>query len=120
MKNSFPTLSEKLFAHSPSEIAISSITIFELEYGAAKSQWGERTRQNMRLFLAPFTYLSFDMDDAIAAGNIRGLLSKNGIPIGPYDVQLAGQAIAKDLTMVTHNTGEFSRVPNLKIEDWTL
>ena len=118
MKNSYPALTKKVFSFDPSDLYISSITVFELEYGAAKSRWGEKTRQNMQLFLAPFNIIDFNSNDAVAAGIIRGLLEKQGNPIGPYDVMIAGQAVAGSLVLVTHNTAEFSRVPGLKTEDW--
>ncbi len=118
MKNKYPAAVQKLLNSDPSEIVISSITLFELEYGAAKSQWPEKNRNNVKLFLAPFTIIPFDDNDAIAAGEIRQILEKAGTPIGPYDVQIAAQALARGYTVVTHNTGEFSRVPNLQIVDW--
>ena len=120
MKNQYPQLSERFYACSPSDFCISSVTVFELEYGAEKSNWGERTRNNLAQFLAPFTVIPFDSADAVAAGRIRGYLEKKGTMIGPYDVQIAAQALARGLTLITHNTGEFSRVPNLKLEDWVV
>ena len=120
MKNSCPNLTRKLLSMNPSDLAISSVTVFELEYGAGKSNWGERTRQKLAMFLAPFNILPFTVDDAICAGSIRAQLEKQGTKIGPYDVLLAGQAISKNLTFVTHNTGEFNRVPNLRLEDWVI
>ena len=120
MKDTFSTLTEKVFSYHPSDIFISSVTVFELEYGAAKSNWGEKTRQKMRMFLAPFSILDFDSGDAMAAGKIRGYLAKSGNIIGPYDVQIAGQAISRNLILVTHNASEFSRIPNLRIEDWVV
>ncbi len=120
MKNSYPHLSQKLLSFNPSEIAISSITLYELEYGAAKSHWGQKTRDRMHMFLSPFTILPFDSTDAIAAGKIRGYLEMTGKIIGPYDLLIAAQGLARDLTVVTHNTNEFQRVPGLLIEDWIL
>ena len=120
MKGSSPRITERLFALHPSEVAISSITVFELEYGAAKSDRSEKMRRDLAIFLAPFTILPFDTDDAVIAGQLRGYLAKLGTPIGPYDIQIAAQGLARGLTVVTHNTGEFSRVPNLKLEDWTV
>ncbi len=58
MKNSYPALTAKLFSLNPADVAVSSITVFELEYGAAKSRWGEKTRQKLAMFLAPFSILS--------------------------------------------------------------
>ena len=118
MKNSYPALTAKLLSLNPADVAISSVTVFELEYGAAKSKWGEKTRQNLAMFLAPFSILPFDAKDAAAAGTIRAYLEQQGSPVGPYDVQIAAQGLAKNITVVTHNTREFGRVPNLKLEDW--
>ena len=118
MKNKYPAATRKLLSSDPSEIAVSSVTLDELEYGAAKSQWPEKNRNNVKLFLAPFTIVPFDGNDAVAAGEIRCLLEKAGTPIGPYDLQIAAQGLARGYTVVTHNTGEFSRVPNLKIVNW--
>ena len=75
MKNKYPAATQKLLNSDPSEIAISSITLFELEYGAAKSQWPEKNRNNVKLFLAPFTIIPFDSNDAIAAGEILALIA---------------------------------------------
>ena len=118
MKNTYPALFQKLFRIPPSEIFVSSITVGELEYGCSKSKWGERTRNIMNLFLAAYTILPFDRDDAAVFGRIRAELAKAGSPIGPYDLQIAAQGIAKGLTVVTHNTGEFSRVSGIALEDW--
>lgn len=118
MKNSFPQLTEKIFSYDPSRLAISSITVYELEYGAAKSKWGEQTRQNLRMVLAPFNILPFDSNDAFMAGRIRAQLESKGTPIGPYDIQIAAQGLARNLIIVTHNTNEFKRVAGLSVEDW--
>ncbi len=118
MKNKYPELSQKLLSHHPSELLISSVTLYELEYGAAKSNWGQRTRQSLAMFLAPFRILPFDSDDAYHAAQVRAYLVNQGSVIGPYDLQLAGQAISKQLTFITHNVNEFNRVPNLLVEDW--
>ena len=91
MKGVYPFLSEKVFSHDPAMLAISSVTVFELEYGAFKSRWGEKTRNNMRMFLAPFAILPFDSADAVMAGRIREYLERTGKPIGAYDVQIAAQ-----------------------------
>jgi tRNA(fMet)-specific endonuclease VapC len=65
-----------------------------------------------------FPVLEFDQEDARQAGEVRAHLASKGTPIGPYDVLIAGQAKARKLTLVTHNTTEFQRVPGLKVEDW--
>ena len=119
MKNSYPRLTEKLLSHSPAEVLLSAITVFELEYGAEKSNWGEATRQKLAMFLAPFNIIPFTADDAVAAGKIRGFLERKGTPIGSYDVQIAAQALSRSIPVITHNVGEFCRVPGLQVEDWT-
>ena len=120
MKNTYPRLTQRLLSHNPSELLISSLTVLELEYGAEKSNWGDRTRQKMALFLAPFTILPFETNDALSAARIRACLERQGIIIGAYDIQIAAQGLSRGLTVVTHNTGEFSRIPELKLEDWVL
>ena len=118
MKNQYPQLTQKLLSLNPSELLLSAVTVFELEYGAEKSNWGNRTREKLAMFLAPFTILPFSTEDAVCAGQLRGYLEKQGTPIGPYDVQIAAQGLSRSLTLITHNVGEFSRVPNLKLKDW--
>ena len=118
MKNSCHPLTQKVFTFDPSDLCISSITVFELEYGAAKSNWVEKTRQSMHMFLSPFNIIDFNSKDAASAGFIRGYLEKQGSPIDPYDVQIAGQAVSRSIVLVTHNVDEFSRIPWLKVEDW--
>ena len=65
-----------------------------------------------------FPVLAFDVEDAYTAGYIQAGLARAGTPIGPNDVQIAVQALARDLTLVTHNRREFARVPGLRVEDW--
>lgn len=102
--------------HEPNDMAVSSITMYELYFGAYKSQ---RTERNLRLInKLPFTTLELQEQDGKAAGLIRADLEKKGTPIGPYDILIAGQAVAKSLTLITNNTKEFQRVSDLKIEDW--
>jgi tRNA(fMet)-specific endonuclease VapC len=100
----------------PADIAIPAIVAHELFYGAFKSA---RASQNVALVDAlQFTVIEFDKEDARHAGEVRALLAARGTPIGPYDVLIAGQAKARNLTLVTHNTDEFGRVPGLRLIDW--
>ena len=120
MKYAYPRLTEKLLSYDPAELLISAVTVYELEYGAEKSAWGEKTREKLALFLAPFNIVPFTAEDAVVAGSIRAYLERQGMPIGPYDVQIAAQALSRGIPVVTHNVGEFRRVPNLKVEDWVV
>ncbi|MGH9380631.1 MAG: type II toxin-antitoxin system VapC family toxin [Thermoanaerobaculia bacterium] len=100
----------------PRDVGISAVVAHELYYGAFKSQ---RARRNVALVDAlQFEVVEFDHEDARQAGEVRALLAKQGTPIGPYDVLIAGQARARELVLVTHNTNEFGRVPGLRLEDW--
>ena len=113
-----PRLTEHLLTVHPDEILVSSVTVGELEYGAAKSRWGERTREVMHAFLANFSTLPFTEEDALLFGKLRALLEAEGTPIGVLDVMIGAQGIANELTVVTHNTKEFQRLPGIVLEDW--
>ncbi len=109
-------IARRLRRHAPRDFGVSAVVIHELYYGAFKSQ---RVEQNVaRVDALQFSVLEFDEEDARQAGQIRAHLASKGTPIGPHDVLIAGQAKARDLTLVTHNTTEFQRIPGLKLEDW--
>jgi tRNA(fMet)-specific endonuclease VapC len=109
-------IARRLRREDPSDVAISAIVAHELFYGAFRSR---RAADNVVLVDAlQFPVIEFDREDAREAGRIRAFLSTAGGEIGPYDVLIAGQAVARDLTLVTHNTAEFARAPGLRIEDW--
>ena len=100
-------------------LAIASIVLFELWYGAVKSERLERNRQRIADFLAgPIEVLPFEAGDAEEAGDIRAVLERAGTPIGPYDILVAAQARRRDALLATANAREFARVPRLKFEDW--
>ncbi|WP_439234405.1 type II toxin-antitoxin system VapC family toxin [Lonepinella koalarum] len=106
----------RLKRYAPTDFALSSIVMFELYYGAEKSQ--RKTENLAKLDKLPFTILPFELEDAKQAGKIRAELTKQGTPIGTYDIQIAGQAINRHLILITHNTKEFARVNKLRVEDW--
>ena len=113
-----PHRTEKLLTVPPHEILISSVTVGELEYGAAKSRWGDRTRQILRAFLANFRILPFSEEDASVFGRIRAELEAQGKMIGVFDAMIGAQGLAGGYTIVTHNTREFLRIPGIRVEDW--
>ena len=100
------------------EVFVSSISLFELWYGCAKSRQPEANAERLVVFMARPKVLNFTEDDAAAAGRIRAELEMEGRPIGAYDFLLAGQAMRTGLTLVTGNSDEFGRVRGLKIENW--
>jgi tRNA(fMet)-specific endonuclease VapC len=102
----------------PEEIIISTIVLFELQVGIAKSASPTKRIQQLQQILNQVNLVQFDRDAAVAAATIRAQLEKQGTPIGPMDVLIAGTALALQATLVTHNVKEFSRVPGLTIEDW--
>ena len=109
---------EKMCSLNPNDIKISAITVSELEYGASKSLKRTQNRFAMNNFLSPFQIISFDAQDAEIYGIIRAELERRGEPIGPYDLQLAAQALARGFVLVSNNAVEFSRVKKLKLENW--
>ena len=109
---------KKMYSINPEEIIISTITVAELEYGASKSRQRDQNRVALRNFLSPFEIIPFNTQDAEIYGIIRADLERRGELIGPYDMQLASQALTRDLIMVTNNTVEFNRIPKLKVENW--
>lgn len=116
LKDRTSTIGLRARQHRPTDIAISAIVAHELFYGAFKSQ---RVQHNVALVdELQFEVLEFDREDARRAGEVRAALALKGTPIGPYDVLIAGQALARNMTLVTHNLGEFMRVPGLLLEDW--
>jgi tRNA(fMet)-specific endonuclease VapC len=110
----------RLMGTKPSNINLCSIVKAELLYGASRSKDAHAALGRLKTFFAP--YVSIPFDDAAAAdyGRIRGHLAGAGTPIGPNDLLIAAIARCRQLTLVTHNTREFSRVPGLAIEDWEL
>lgn len=106
-------------ANRPSNaLAWSVISVQELNLGIAKSIHPERLRAYLALLRQRYQVLDYTPECAEHAGALQGALQRRGTPIGPYDLQIAGIALAHDLTVVTHNTREFMRVPGLRIEDW--
>jgi tRNA(fMet)-specific endonuclease VapC len=100
----------------PTAIFTSSLVMHELYYGAAKSA---RVADNLtHLENVGLQVVEFDASDAKAAAQTRVNLERRGTPIGPYDVLIAGQALARDLTLVTRNIREFARVDGLRVENW--
>jgi tRNA(fMet)-specific endonuclease VapC len=104
--------------HLDSDIAISTITLFELEFGIAKSNNPAKGQAFLHEIKVRFNLLVFDETCAAHAGRIRAQLSLIGMPIGPYDLQHAGIALTHSLTFITRNTNEFLRVPSLKLSNW--
>jgi tRNA(fMet)-specific endonuclease VapC len=120
LNQSSSTILQQFQQHLPSEIALASIVKAELLYGARHSQRVEANLQLLQLFFKPLASLPFDDRCAEEAGQIRADLATQGKPIGPNDLLIAATARAHDSVLVTHNTGEFSRITGLRLADWEI
>ena len=101
------------------KVLVSSVVAFELWYGIAKSARPETNAQLVETFFAgPVSLLAFELEDAKAAGRVRASLEVIGKPVGAHDLLIAGQALRHELTLVTANVREFSRIKGLEWEDW--
>lgn len=111
-------VAQRLLQTPPAEVGLSSISLYELLAGVARSAQPERTQQQLQEFLKLIVLLPFDEAVAQSAAEVRRHLERAGEVIGTLDTLIAGVALARGLTLVTHNLSEFQRVPNLQIEDW--
>lgn len=115
-----PQVVRETFNRHYGQLAVSSITVGELVYGAEKSAYPERNLADIESMLARVEVLSFGEAAAHHFGQIRAELYRLGTPIGPYDMMLAGQARSAGLILVSNNTKEFERVNGLRLENWVV
>jgi tRNA(fMet)-specific endonuclease VapC len=106
------------FNAEAANLCISSIALYELLYGAAKSARPEHNRSEVENFVSRIAVLDFDDDAASHAGEIRASLQAQGKLIGAYDLLIAGHARSRGFLLVTGNLDEFRRVDGLRCEDW--
>lgn len=111
-----PALRDRVRGLAAGEAVMSAVVLHELVWGAYKSDRVEKNLERIRRLNLPV--VDFGDEDAHAAGQIRAQLNRRGTPIGPYDLLIAGQALARGLTVVTRNVGEFRRVEGLQVEEW--
>ena len=111
-----PGVTARVFGNPRRDYGLSVIVAHELLFGAHRSKRPDEAFAAFQTLRMPI--LDVTVEDARKAAEIRAALAGTGTPIGPYDVLIAGQALARDLTLVTRNNREFARVPGLKVEDW--
>jgi tRNA(fMet)-specific endonuclease VapC len=111
-------VAERLLATPPADVAISAVSLYEIEVGIAKSAQPAKRRRQFDTLLAVVSVLPFDRAAGHAAAMVRAELERRGLPIGPLDNLIAGVAVAHRATLVTRNTREFSRLSNLAVTDW--
>lgn len=112
-----PEVLKRFRQYRMGEIGVCSVVAAELAYGVAKSG-SARNRQALELFLAPLEILPFDEPALWAYGDLRAELERMGTPIGALDTMIAAHALSVNNTLVTNNTGEFARVPGLRVQNW--
>ena len=112
------TIAQKLTLIVPQEIRVCSVVKAELYHGAYKSQRREANLLLLQRFFECFDSLPFDDVAAEQYSRLRAFLAKQGTPIGPNDLLIASIALANKVTLVTHNTREFERIPGLDLADW--
>ena len=110
---------DRFKTHHVGDIGISSIALSELRYGAEKSTDPAKNLSSLEDFITPLEILHYGEEQAEAYGRIRSHLERKGQPIGSMDLLIAAHAVSLDLTLVTNNKREFSKVPGLRIETWT-
>lgn len=113
-----PRAVERLSQEEPTECAISVVTLYELFAGLSRAQDPQAEKAKIQHFSEVVAALPLDTAAAEAAANVRVNLERRGQVIGPYDLLIAGHALAANLVLVTNNLREFRRVPDLKIESW--
>lgn len=120
MRQSDPALVQKVQNADPKDIRLCSVVLGELYYGAFHGLAAHQAPSLALIAQLRRTYSSISFDDSSAEvyGRIRADLAAKGLLIGPYDLMIAAIALAHGLTLVTHNTAEFSRIAGLPLEDW--
>jgi tRNA(fMet)-specific endonuclease VapC len=98
--------------------SVSTVTLFELWFGIIKSSRISENKEQLEAFLPTIQTVDFDDEDARIAADLRLSLTRAGAPIGSYDLLIASQALRHGLIVVTANVREFSRVPDLRWENW--
>ena len=103
-----------------SRISVSSIVLYELQYGVERSSRHRENAEQLGAFLSgDIDVVPFDDEDAATAATLRAMLADSGKPIGPYDLLIAAQALRRGAVLVTSNGSEFARVRELAWQDWT-
>lgn len=113
-----PQVLERFRRCAVGDIGLSTVTLAELQYGVAKSQFPAQNQQALDAFTLPLEVVAFDAVAAAAYGPVRATLERQGTPIGALDCLIAAHALSLGVTLMTNNSREFSRVPDLRVENW--
>jgi tRNA(fMet)-specific endonuclease VapC len=118
IKRQPPNALKKLRGKSIGQVGLSSMTVGELAYGAAKSARPQAANAALTEFLLALEVAPFDAEAAHTYGRVRARLAQRGTPIGPLDTIIGAHALTLDAVLVTRNTREFARIEGLRVEDW--
>ncbi len=111
-------VSQELLSKSPQNIGVPAIVLYELEVGIAKSDSPKKRMKQLQEIISLINIIPFSEKEAKVSASIRAILEKKGTPIGPYDILIAGTALAHQAVLVSRNTSEFERVDKLYVENW--
>ena len=114
----YPAVVRQIQSRSPGELLLSSVVLAELRYGADRSRKRDWNHARIDILVRDVPVAGFDTEAARAFGRVRSSLEKRGLPIGPYDMMIAAQALALEHVLVTDNEKEFRRVSGLTVENW--
>jgi tRNA(fMet)-specific endonuclease VapC len=114
----YPNVVARVQAAKPDSLCTSSVVAAELRYGADRSKHVRANHARLDVLLAELHCLPFGEDAAREFGRVRSRLEARGLPIGPYDTQIAAHALVIHATLVTDNVDEFRRVAGLRVENW--
>ncbi|MEQ1601631.1 MAG: type II toxin-antitoxin system VapC family toxin [Methylophilaceae bacterium] len=109
---------QKFNAYKVGDICLSSVTLAELRYGVAKSQYREKNQAALDEFILPLEIAAFDEAASQVYGTLRANLEKQGKPIGSLDMMIGAHALSLEIVLVTNNTKEFNRITGLAVIDW--
>lgn len=118
LRNKPEAINQRLQQTPRSSLGISLITVLELLYGVEKGNSSQSIRLKLKVFISQLNVRLLDLGTAQEYADIRAYLERLGQPIGPLDLMIAAQARQLGATLVTGNTREFKRVPNLQVENW--
>jgi tRNA(fMet)-specific endonuclease VapC len=110
---------EQLRATTPGAVAVSVVSVMEIEYGLAlHAERARKVAPFVRAMLAAASIIDFGVADASATASVRAALARKGKPVGAYDLLIAGTALARGLTLVSANEREFRRISGLTVQNW--